>query len=366
MPVSKPKSNIVIGAQLQKARKLLALSVKEVAGEIHVSPQQIDDWENGVSEPGLRELEALANLYGREIDYFLRETPNPPTGVKFRGKPGESLQHLSKDTKIVLARFDELCRAAVEFEELLGKKREVKLSMVSPKVAARIGARCIRERYNLGDKPIVDLRALLDNAGVRIFEVPIPNDELSGFSFWHEKYGPCILVHAKDVKGRRNFTLSHELAHLLYSHGSSACYIPSDISGVHDRIERKANQFAAELLLPKTGVVHDFKKRNLPRKPSEKQLRQMSIKWGVSIQALGYRLEGLGLVNAGLTNKIIESRPAYFRRPKTPTWKRRLGKSFVGTSIEAYQNNLISVGKLAHVLQIPIRKAMDITESAGR
>jgi len=337
-----------------------------VSEEIHVSPQHIDDWEKGVSQPRLEELEALANLYGREIDYFLRETPNPPTGVKFRGKPGESLQHLSKDTKIVLARFDELCRAAFEFEELLGKKRKVKLSMVSPKVTASIGARRLRERYNLRDKPIGDLRALLDNAGVRVFEVPIPNDELSGFSFWHEKYGPCILVNAKDVKGRRNFTLAHELAHLLYSHGSSACYIPSDISDVRERIERKANQFAAELLLPETGVVHDLKKRNLSRKPSEKQLRQMSIKWGVSIQALGYRLEGLGLIKPGLTNKIVESRPAYFRRPKTPTWERRLGKSFVGTSIEAYRNSLISVGKLAHVLQIPIRKAMNIAESAGR
>lgn len=363
--MSVPRPNIVIGSQIQKARMLLALSVKEVAEEIHVSPQHINDWEMGVSQPSLQELEALASLYGREIDYFLRETPNPPTGVKFRGKPGESLRHLSKDTRIVLARFDELCRAALEFEELLGKKREVELSMVSPKMAPRIGARRIREQYDLGDKPIVDLRALLDNAGVRIFEVPIPKDELSGFSFWHEQYGPCILVHAKDVKGRRNFTLAHELAHLLYNHGSSACYIPSDISDVHQRIECRANMFATELLLPETGVVNDFKRRNLPRKPTERQLRQMSIKWGVSIQALGYRLEELGLVNRGLTNKIVESRP-YFRRPKTPTWERRLGRSFVGTSIEAYQNNLISVGKLAHVLQIPIRNAMRIAESTGQ
>ena len=366
MFVSNPKSNIVIGAQLEKARKMLVLTVKEVAEETHFSAKQIDNWEMGVSQPGLQELEMLANLYGREIDYFLRETPNPPTGIKFRGKPGESLQHLSKDTKIVLARFDELCRAAVEFEELLGKKREVKLSMVSASVPARIEARRIRERYNLEDKPIVDLRALLDNAGVRIFEATIPNDELSGFSFWHKQYGPCILVHAKDIIGRRNFTLAHELAHLLYGHGTSVCYIPSNIIDVHERIEHKANQFAAELLLPETGIVNDFKKRNLPRKPTEKQFRQMSIKWGVSIQALGYRLEKLGLVDVGLTNKIIESRRAYFRRPKTPTWERRLGKSFVGTSIEAYQNNLISVGKLAHVLQIPIRKAMEIAEITGR
>lgn len=366
MSVSKTNPSIVIGAQLQKARKLLSLSVQEVAQEIDVRPKDIEDWEKGILRPSLQELEALASLYGREIDYFLRETSNPPTKIKFRGKPGESLRDLSKDTKIVLAKFDELCRAAVEFEALLKKTREVNLATIPARTTARTGAQGIRQQYDLEDKPILDLRALLENAGVRIFEIPIPNDELSGFSFWHEKYGPCILVHAKDVKGRRNFTLAHELAHLLYSHGSSACYIPSKISEVHETTELKANRFAVELLLPETGVVDDFKKRNLPRTPSEKQLRPMAIKWGVSIQALGYRLEGLGFVNRGLTNKIIESRPTYFRRPKIPTWERRLGKRFVGTSIEAYRKNLISVGKLAHALQIPIRKAMKIAETGVR
>jgi len=91
----------------------------------------------------------------------------------------------------------------------------------------------------------------------------------------------------------------------------------------------------------------------------------MSIKWAVSVQALGYRLEQLGLVNSGLTNTIIESRPSYFRRPKVPTWERRLGKRFLETSVDAYRRNLISVGKLAHVLQIPIRKAMEIVALEG-
>jgi len=366
MPVSKSNPGVIIGAQLQKARKLLGLRREEVAREVNVSPQQIEDWETGVYEPNLHQLEILSNLYGRELDYFLRETPNPPSKIKFRGKPGESLRNLSKETKLVLARFDELCRASVEFEALLHKKRKVKLATIPVRATPRTGAQEIREQYDLGDKPIRDLRALLEDAGVRIFEMPIPNDELSGFSFWHDKYGPCILVHAKDVKGRRNFTLAHELAHLLYSHGSSACYIPSRISEVYETTERKANQFAVELLLPETGVIDDFKKRNLPKTPSEQQLRQMAIKWRVSIQALGYRLEGLSLVNKGLTNKIIESRPAYFRRPKIPTWERRLGNRFVRTSIEAYRKNLISVGRLAHALQIPVRKALERVEAEGR
>jgi len=365
MPVSQHNPSLIIGVQLRKARELLSLRREEVAQELDVSPHEIKDWEKGTSQPSLQQLETLASLYGREIDYFLRETPNPPTAIAFRGKPGESLRSLSNETRAVLARFDELCRSAVEFEGLLHKKREIKLATIPARETARTGAHRIRKQYDLEDKPITDLRALLEDAGVRIFEIPIPNDELSGFSFWHEKYGPCILVHAKDVKGRRNFTLAHELAHLLYSHGSSACYIPQKIIEVHQRMEQKANQFAVELLLPITGVVDDFKKRNLPKKPSEKQLRQMSFKWRVSSQALGYRLEGLGLISAGLTNKMIERKP-FLRRPKTPAWERRLGKRFVGTSIEAYRKNLISVGKLAHALQIPIRKAMEIAETGAR
>jgi len=364
MSAPKSQSSIIIGAQLQKARVLLGLSATEAATEIQVPTPQIEDWEKGVSQPRLQELEALASLYGREIDYFLRETPNPPSKIEFRGKPGESLRNLSKDTRIILARFDELCRAAVEFEQLLQKEHGVRLSKMSGNVPPAMGAQRIRQQFSLEDRPIPDLRNLLESSGARIFEMPIPSDEVSGFSFWHEDYGPCILLNAKDIKGRRNFTLAHELAHLLYSHGSSACFIPSRISDVHGEAERKANQFAVELLLPKKGIYQDFQKRNLSRAPSQKQLAHMSVKWAVSIQALGYRLEHLGLVNQGLTKKIIESRP-YFRRPKVPTWERRLGKRFVETSLDAYRRNLISVGKLAHVLQIPIRKAIEIVALGG-
>ncbi len=366
MTTSEGKPTIVIGSQLRKARELLGQTIEETAREIDVNPRQIDDWETGASQPNLQQIEFLANLYGREIDYFLKVTPNLPAKIKFRGKPGQSLRNLPKEAKITLAKFDELCRAAVEFEGLLRKEREVKLPTFNTTLDSITGARRIRDRFGLGDNPIHDLRALLEDSGVRVLVMPIPDDSLSGFSFWHEEYGPCILVHAKDIPGRRNFTLAHELAHLVYRHGSSACYISTEIGPRQEGIEYKANQFAVELLLPRNGVIQDFQRRNIPKKPSEKQLGQMANKWGISIQALGYRLESLNLIKQGLTKRIVEARPAFFRRPKIPTWERRLGKSFVTTSIEAYQKNLISVGRLAHALQIPIRKAIEIVEGAGR
>jgi Zn-dependent peptidase ImmA (M78 family) len=341
---------------------LVGLSLKQAADEISVSEKLISDWENNLAEPTLKHLEDLSQVYGREIDYFLRQTPEPPTGIKFRGKPLVSLQTLPKPAKTVLARLDELCRTSLEFEGLLKKKHDVTLFRVRPTTAPEAAARQIRQTCTLADKPVPNLKAILERLGVRVFEIPIPDDGLSGFSFWHQNYGPCILVHAGDTRGRRNFTLAHELAHLLYGHGSSACSIPADISRSRERIEQKANHFAVELLLPRTGVSADYQKRNLPKRPPEDQLQLMAGKWAVSIQALGYRLEQLGLMERGLTDKMMEQRPPFFRRPKVPTWERRLGTDFVQTCIEAYKTNLISIGKLAHTLQIPIRKAMEIVE----
>jgi Zn-dependent peptidase ImmA (M78 family)/DNA-binding XRE family transcriptional regulator len=365
---SDSKEGIIIGAQLQRARELLQLTPEEVAQELAVNPEDIIDWEKGESKPNLKQLEYLAKLYGREIDYFLRDTPAPPEKIEFRGKPGQSLRNLSKEAKIVIARFDELCRTALEFESLLSKKQEVRLPRFNESDPPDVVARSMRRKFDVGEKPLPDLRNHLEEQGVRVFELPVPEDFFSGFSFWHSEYDPCILLDAKESKGRRNFTLAHELAHLVYTHGSSLCYIPikfREITG----LEFKANQVAVELLLPELGVAEDFRKRNLSRTPSEKYLAPIAYyKWGVTIQALGYRLENLGLIEKGHIDTLFEPKPHYRGKkgPRTPGWEKQLGKRFVETSIEAYQKGIISIGKLAHTLQIPIEKAMDKVEQKGR
>jgi len=360
------KSRIIIGSQLQKARELLQLTLEEVAQELNVSFNDIINWEKEKTRPILKQLEKLAELYGREIDYFLKETPAPPERIEFRGKPGQSLKELSRDIKIILARFDELCRTSIEFEDLLNKRLKVELPRFKSSDQPKTVAKGLRDIFNIEEKPLLDLRNLLEEKGIRIFELPIPENAFSGFSFWHSEYGPSVLLNAKDTKGRRNFTLAHEVAHLIYDHGSSLCYIPLIFDKYAADLEYKANQVAIELLLPDLELEKDFSKRNLSKTPTEKELAQMASKWGVSVQALGYRLENLDLIERELTNKIVETRPKHPRRPKAPIWQRQLGNRFVEISIEAYKKNFISSGRLAHALQIPIRKAIEIVEQRSK
>lgn len=87
---------------------------------------------------------------------------------------------------------------------------------------------------------------------------------------------------------------------------------------------------------------------------------------GVSLQALGYRLEGLDLIEKWYTDKLIEA-PPHFRQPKTPRWERQLGKRFVETAMEAYHMGLISSGKLSHSLGLTVRKTLEeITKRTGK
>jgi Zn-dependent peptidase ImmA (M78 family)/transcriptional regulator with XRE-family HTH domain len=360
------KERIIIGSQLQRARELLRFTPEEVAVEIGATSQDIINWEQEKSRPKLKQLEDLARFYAREIDYFLRETPAPPTDIEFRGKSGLSLRDLSRETRIILSKFDELCRNDLEFDMLLNKKVDIKLPGILKGEPPYEAAKVLRKNFNANDKPLFDLRDRLEEEGMRIFELPVLDESFSGFSFWHNEYGPCILLNAKEPRGRKNFTLAHELAHILYTDGSSICYIPSKYDESYKGIEYKANQFAVEILLPKTGVIEDFKKRNYPNMPTEKELAQMASKWGVSIQALGYRLENLSLIVSGITDTFIESKPKHLRPPKIPAWQRQLGKRYIKNSIDAYKMNLISLSKLAHSLRLPIRRALEIVEQKGK
>jgi Zn-dependent peptidase ImmA (M78 family)/DNA-binding XRE family transcriptional regulator len=363
---SELKESIIKGAQLRKARELLQLAPEEVASELSVNRQDIIDWEENRSQPSLKQLEKLAELYGRGIDYFLKETPHLPRKIEFRGRPGQSLKDLPKQAKTVLARFDELCRTALEVEGLLNRKRKVTLSRFDESVHPKTVAENLRKKLGADDRPLPNLRERLESQGFRIFELVVPDDAFSGFSFWHSEYGPCILLNASELIGRRNFTLAHELAHLLYGHESALCYIPLKLSEVREDIEFKANQSAIELLLPETGVKEDFRRRELSTTPSETELGRMAGKWGVSIQALGYRLENLGLIASGHTDTLFELRPKFFRRPRTPKWKRQMGKEFVEETLEAYEKGLISAGKVASGLGITVREAMKEIEQRGK
>jgi Zn-dependent peptidase ImmA (M78 family) len=119
--------------------------------------------------------------------------------------------------------------------------------------AAEQLARTERARLGLDPTaPIEDLvRVLEEDAGVHVALWQLGEHGLAGM--YQEREGvPVILVNSSTHPVRARFTLAHEHGHHRLGHGAALDRVIDPRS--RERREVQANQFAAELLMPRTGV----------------------------------------------------------------------------------------------------------------
>jgi Zn-dependent peptidase ImmA (M78 family) len=114
--------------------------------------------------------------------------------------------------------------------------------------------------------------------------------ELSGALYPHERR---IVINASESLQRQRFTLGHELGHWICQclTGASAPLFcrQQDVNGGADQLlEREANVFAAELLMPEPELRFAFGDDSDPTRLAER--------FGVSPLAMRWRLYGFGLL----------------------------------------------------------------------
>ena len=248
-------------------------------------------------------------------------------------------------------------------EKTLDKAYVINISRFQGQITPDLLATRERTRLNLDGKPIRDIRRLLTKIGVRVFLLPIIEKKLSGLSWWHVDYGPCILVNAYDEpRGRRAFTMAHELAHLIKDDMPVVCDLEFKAPE-----EDFANKFASHFLIPASDLRERYNSIVGPplTLPNNEQLGILANRYGVSLEALSRRLESIQLINWGSTEKYIEEwskLPRRYRGAKGPRWKRQLGEKYVSLAYNAYSQGDISVGKLAQSLGVDIRTALNETQ----
>jgi hypothetical protein len=164
-----------------------------------------------------------------------------------------------------------------------------------PVTDPRAGA--LRDRYRAcfgGAELPVPVERIADNLlGLSVAE----SDELavSGLLLPRQREIWLNAAEARESPGRRRFTIAHELGHWIcqcLGGRREAIYCrPRDLATSASRaLEREANVFAAELLMPEPLVRREF-----PHAASSAELANW---FGVSAEAMGWRLYSFGLGEA--------------------------------------------------------------------
>jgi Zn-dependent peptidase ImmA (M78 family) len=148
----------------------------------------------------------------------------------------------------------------------------------------------------------VEVADIAKAMGVEVQETPAEND-LSGFLYRDRKRKRAVIgVNADHHPNRRNFTTAHELGHYLLHDFNDVhvdrefkVWLRNDASSQGTDIEEKeANLFAAELLMPAHFLAKDVEEIGTIDLINEEVLQELASKYGVSTQAMTFRLAYLG------------------------------------------------------------------------
>lgn len=109
-----------MAARLREAREYLGLSQDEVASALKISRPAVTNIESGTRKVEALELEQLAKLYGKTVDYFLSgEQSQIDTKVAFAAR---ALRGLSDNDLEEVERFAEFLRASGSAKGLRSRK----------------------------------------------------------------------------------------------------------------------------------------------------------------------------------------------------------------------------------------------------
>ncbi|WP_061176632.1 ImmA/IrrE family metallo-endopeptidase [Caballeronia pedi] len=126
----------------------------------------------------------------------------------------------------------------------------------------------------------------------RAADVTVEHDPGLGEAFGRFEFvdgRPHIYTNPNEPDVRQRFTIAHELGHYALEHGNWFIDTENEFSKVQlDTVERQANLFALELLIPSCAVEILLGKRNIS------SFRTLTEMFKVSDLALEFKLKKLG------------------------------------------------------------------------
>lgn len=149
-------------------------------------------------------------------------------------------------------------------------------------------------------KPPIDVDFLAEKVGINLVYDEL-DDDVSGFLI-KKKDKVFLAVNSNHHPNRQRFSIAHELGHyFLHLNNTSKVFIDKTVyyrnidssSGKYQQ-EIEANAFAADLLMPKDMLEKELDK--FGEELTDLDIYRLANRFGVSQQAMGLRLQNLGLI----------------------------------------------------------------------
>ncbi|WP_433348761.1 helix-turn-helix domain-containing protein [Microtetraspora malaysiensis] len=286
-----------------RVRQLIAesgLTQAEFAGRAGLDASKMSKSLSGVRRFTSLDLARIADLCGVTVDWLLGADPiSPSLAARTAASP-----LTSADTAIREAERLAQMRADLAF---LGFRQDVPRFELGGGSFVDQGTNLATAaaEHALGRDVTLwkcrDLAAVVETTfgvDVRVHKQPDGFDGLS----WSDDNSALIVVGTSEVPARQRFTIAHELGHLLArdDQGLNVDVNINDAEHKKKSSEKRANAFAAELLLPGQVLREEARRTRWSRQ----DFAALTCRLWVSPSTLAWRLFNLDLIDRGLCDSF--------------------------------------------------------------
>ena len=331
--------------QLRLAKGMTQQQLADATGGL-VTKQSISKYERGKSQPSSVVLSKLADVFGVKTADLFRE---PAARIEF-----EAYRKFARLGKRKQEKIESIIRRKLEerlrLQDLLGQLRDVevpsKMWTARSLEEAEEAAETLRDKWDLGRAPIAEVTSVLEDHHVHVLSIDT-SDDFDGVSVYAYDNGTplaaAVVYHRGRPGERQRLNLAHELAHLVLDVEESDDFNEEDA----------AYRMGAAFLAPSVPLLRDVGDRR-----QSIQLQELLIlkqRYGMSVQALLYRLKDLGVISQHHFKQwFIHLGKMGWRKeepqelpPEEPRWLRR-------SVLRAYSEELLSKEEAERLLGEPI------------
>ncbi|HUT04039.1 MAG TPA: XRE family transcriptional regulator [bacterium] len=280
----------MIGQRIRQARLAARLSLDDVVARLKglgesISKQCLSNYEKGKRTPLPSTLILLGSALSVKPSYFMAE---PQVSITWAGYRCQS--RLGKRQREQIEAFAQsVAERQIYLQETLFPNELPRLPerrKVSTGDQAEQAAADLRACWELGNDPIDSLTQIIENNGGIVVKYPMGDVRFDGLSGYVNEGFPLVVVNRDVTDDRLRFDLGHELGHLVMDTEGSEL----------KQEERLAHRFAGALLAVKDAVFHELGRQRA--KISLDELALLKRKYGLSMQALVFRIRDLGIVSS--------------------------------------------------------------------
>lgn len=273
----------MIGDRIKTARQISRLSLRDLADLVGVSHTAISKYERGLDVPSSRVLLNLSEALDVQLDYFLRPVSVEVVEPAFR----KCLSISKKEQNRILGLVQDWAERYIDAERLVyadsppsSWSSDAFPIVVDTIEDAERAASEVRGMWKLGLDPVESLIEVLEDHGaiVGTFET---DDKFDACTFMVGER-PVIAARNIDCGDRQNFSLAHELGHLITTSDETLS-------------EKIADRFAGAFIAPREVVFMELGSKREHINIGELEL--LKHKYKLSMQAWLRRAKDLEIIS---------------------------------------------------------------------